>query len=162
MDLDEKIKAHLLSVWKEEKKLFSKGRECMFFLTDKHLIFITRTEAKTKWWKPAVQRQIMFLMKSDDIMLTHDGYAEKDLRVDLEDEKNEEYLIENVVDIRTEEKVWGSVLKLKIRDGDKEKNYQLSLVKDWVSYPIKDPVKFLKVNWTPIVEYIKRKQGNLN
>jgi hypothetical protein len=159
MDLDEKIKTHLLSVWKEEKKLFSKGKECMFFLTNKHIIFITKTEATTRWWKPAVQRQILTLMKSNNIMLTHDGYDEKDLRVDLENEKNEEYSFEDIVDVGTEEKVWGSVLKLKIRDKNKEKTFQLSIVKDWVSYPIKDPVKFLKVSWMPIVEYIKNNQG---
>ena len=58
MNSDEKIRAHLLSVWKEEKKLLSRGRECMFFVTDKHVIFIIKTEAKPKWWKAAVERQI--------------------------------------------------------------------------------------------------------
>jgi hypothetical protein len=159
MDVDEKIKAHLLSVWKEEKKLFSKGRECMFFLTTKHIIFITRTEAKMQWWKPAVQRQIITLMKTNDAMLTHDGYGEQNLKVDLENEKNEEFSLDDIVDVEAEEKVWGSILKLKIRNGDKERKFHLSVVKDWVSYPIKDPVKFLKVNWAPIVEYIKNNQG---
>jgi hypothetical protein len=155
MDSDEKIKTHLLSVWKEEKKLFSKGRECMFFLTNKHVIFVTRTEAKERWWKPAVQRQIITLMKSGDTILAHDGYDERNLEVDLENKKNEIYPLEDIVSAETEEKVWGSVLKLKIKADSKEKSLQLSIVKDWVSYPIKDPVKFLKVNWTPVVEYLK-------
>jgi hypothetical protein len=159
MDFDEKIKAHLLSVWKEEKKLFSKGRECMFFLTDNHIAFVTKTEAKMQWWKSAVQRQILTLMKSDSTMLIHDGYGEEDLKVDLENEKNEVYSIDDVISVEAEEKIWGSVLKLKIRDGEKEKKIQLSIVKDWVAYPIKDPVKFLKVDWKPVVEYIKSKQG---
>ncbi|HXV51334.1 MAG TPA: hypothetical protein VD689_04330 [Nitrosopumilaceae archaeon] len=159
MDPNEKIKAHLLSVWKEEKKLFSKGRECMFFLTDKHVIFITKTEAKVQWWKPAVQRQIITIMKSNDVMLTHDGYDEGNLKLDLENEKNEEYPLEDIVDAEAEEKVWGGVLKLKIRQGGKEKKIHLSIAKDWVAYPIRDPVKFLKVDWTPIVEYIKNNQG---
>jgi hypothetical protein len=159
MELDEKIKAHLLSVWKEEKKLFSRGRECMFFLTNKHVIFITKTEATTRWWKPAVQRQILTLMKSDDTMLIHDGYDEQDLEVDLENKKNEKYPLEDVISVEAEEKAWGSVLKLKIRQDGNEKKFHLSVVKDWVSYPVKDPVKFLKVNWTPIIEYIKNNQG---
>jgi hypothetical protein len=158
MDSDEKIRTHLLSVWKEEKKLFSRGRECMFFLTNKHLMFITKTEAKPRWWKSTVERQILTLMKSGDTILIHDGYGEKDLMLDLENEKNEEYSFEDVVNVETEEKTWGSVLKLKIRDADREKNFELSIVKDWVSYPIKDPVKFLKVDWKPIVEYIKNNQ----
>lgn len=158
MDSDEKIRTHLLSIWKEEKKLFSRGRECMFFLTNRHLMFITKTEAKPRWWKSTVERQILTLMKSGDTILIHDGYGEKDLMLDLENEKNEEYSFEDVVNVETEEKKWGSVLKLKIRDADKEKNFELSIVKDWVSYPIKDPVKFLKVDWKPIVEYIKNNQ----
>lgn len=158
MDSDEKIRTHLLSVWKEEKKLFSRGRECMFFLTNRHLMFITKTEAKPRWWKSTVERQILTLMKSGDTILIHDGYGEKDLMLDLENEKNEEYSFEDVVNVETEEKTWGSVLKLKIRDADREKNFELSIVKDWVSYPIKDPVKFLKVDWKPIVEYIKNNQ----
>jgi hypothetical protein len=98
-------------------------------------------------------------MKSDDTMLIHDGYDEQDLEVDLENEKNEKYPLEDVISAETEEKAWGSVLKLKIKHGSNEKKFHLSVVKDWVSYPVKDPVKFLKVNWMPIVEYIKNNQG---
>jgi hypothetical protein len=155
MDSNERIKTHLLSVWKQEKKLFSKGRECMFFLTNKRVIFVTRTEAKERWWKPAVQRQIITLMKSGDTIITHDGYDEKNLEVDLENEKNETYPLEDIISAEAEEKVWGSVLKLKIKDDSKERNLQLAIVKDWVSYPVKDPIKFLKVDWTPVVEYLK-------
>lgn len=157
MDSSEKIRAHLLSVWKEEKKLLSRGRECMFFVTDKHVIFITKTEAKPKWWKAAVERQILTLMKSNNTMLIHDGYDEKELVVDLQNDKNQEYLIGDITSVEAEEKAWGSVLKLKIKTDVKEKTLQLSIVKDWVTYPIKDPTKFLKVDWTPIVEYIKQR-----
>lgn len=160
MDSTEKIKVHLLSVWKEEKKFLTKGRECMFFATDKHLVFITKTEAKPKWWKAAVDRQLLTLMKDGNTMLTHDGYGEKDLLVDLENEKNEEYSLEDVVDVGSEEKIWGTVLTLKVKTDDKEKKFQLSIVKDWVSYPIKDPIKFLKVDWAPIVEYIKQRKSS--
>ncbi|MFY9301550.1 MAG: hypothetical protein WAO91_10225 [Candidatus Nitrosotenuis sp.] len=159
MDSAEKIKAHLLSVWKEEKKFLSKGRECMFFLTDEHVIFVTKTEAKPRWWKAAVERQLVALMKDDNTMITHDGYNEKELLVDLENEKNKEYSLADVIDVGTEEKVWGTIMTLKIRNGGKEKKIQLSIVRDWVTYPIKDPVKFLKVDWTPIVSYIKQKKG---
>lgn len=160
MESTEKIQAHLLSVWKEEKKLFSRGKECMFFVTDKHLMFVSKTEASPKWWKAAVQRQILTMMKSDNTMIIHDGYNEKQLVVDLENEKNEEYSYEEVISVDTQKKPWGTVLFLKIKIGDKEKTFQLSIVKDWVSYPIKDAVKFLTVDWTPIVEYIKQRITN--
>jgi hypothetical protein len=159
MDPAEKIKTHLLSVWKEEKKFLSRGRECMFFLTDRHVIFVTKTEAKPRWWKAAVERQLVTLMKDGNTMITHDGYDEKELLVDLENEKNQEYPLDDVIDVGTEEKVWGTIMTLKVRDGDKGKKIQLSIVRDWVTYPIKDPVKFLKVDWTPVISYIKQKKG---
>ncbi len=160
MDTTEKIKTHLLSVWKEEKKLLSRGKECMLFVTDKHLIFITKTEAKPKWWKAAVDRQLLTLMKDNNTVLTHDGYGEKELLLDLENDKNEEYSLDDIVDVGTEEKAWGTILALKIKTEDSEKKIQLSIVRDWVTYPIKDPTKFLRVDWTPIVAYIKQRNAD--
>src|SRR5574338_451251 len=159
MDSDEKIQAHLLSIWLGEKKLFSKSKECMFFLTNKHVMFVSKTEMTTNWWKPAVQRQIMMLMKNpEDTMLIHDGYSEKNLTLDLENDKNRVFTFEDIIDVSSEEKAWGTVLLLKIRDGEKERKFELSIVKDWVTYPVRDPVKFLKVNWGPIINYIKSKE----
>ncbi|HEY8110145.1 MAG TPA: hypothetical protein VIG05_04710 [Candidatus Nitrosotenuis sp.] len=158
MDSDEQIKSHLVSVWKIEKKLFSRGKECMFILTDKRLAFVSKTEAKSRWWSAAVERQVVTLLKSDDSMLTHDGYGVKELVQDLENKKNEEYGFADVISMEPEEKNWGSVLKLKLKRDGKEKNYQLSVVKDWVTYPVKDPVKFLKINWNPIVEFINKQR----
>jgi hypothetical protein len=154
MESDERIKAHLVSVWKVEKKLFSRGKECMFILTDRRLAFVSKTEAKSRWWSATVERQVVTLLKSDDPMLIHDGYDEKELVQDLENKKNEEYCFDDVISVEPEEKKWGSVLKLKLKKDGKEKNYELSVVKDWVTYPVKDPVKFLKINWNPVVEFI--------
>ena len=57
-----------------------------------------------------------------------------------------------------EEKTWGSVLQIKAIENGKEKNYEFSIVQDWVKYPIKDPTKYLSVNWKPCVEFIKSRQ----
>ncbi|HSA97903.1 MAG TPA: hypothetical protein VLF17_02365 [Candidatus Nitrosotenuis sp.] len=159
MESGEPIKAHLVSVWREEKKLFSRAKECMFILTDKRLAFVSKTEAKPRWWSSTVERQVITLSKSDNPMLTHDGYDEKELMIDLENKKNEQYGFDEVVSVETEEKNWGSVLKITLRKDNKEKKYQLSIVRDWVTYPVKDPVKFLKINWTPIVEFINEQRA---
>ena len=47
MESDEKIQAHILSVWREGKE-FVGGRslEGMLFLTNRHLMFIRKTESK--------------------------------------------------------------------------------------------------------------------
>lgn len=159
MGSDESIKAHLVSVWREEKKLFSRAKECMFILTDKRLAFVSKTEAKPRWWSATVERQVITLSKSDNPMLTHDGYDEKELMLDLENKKNEQYGFDDVISVESEEKNWGSILKIRLRKNNKEKKYQLTIVKDWVTYPVKDPVKFLKINWVPIVEFINRQRA---
>ena len=47
MEHDEKIQAHLVSVWRESKKFFSVGgREGMLVLTNKHLTYVHKTESK--------------------------------------------------------------------------------------------------------------------
>ena len=42
-------------------------------------------------------------------------------------------------------------------DGE-EKDYQFSIVLDWVKYPIKDPMKYLKVDWEPFIEFVKSRR----
>ena len=44
-----------------------------------------------------------------------------------------------------------------IVDG-KERKLQFSVVQDWVKYPLSAPTKFLKVDWSGLVKYIKDKQ----
>ena len=44
MDEDDKIHAHLVSVWRESKAFFSVGgKEGMLYLTDNQLVFVRRT-----------------------------------------------------------------------------------------------------------------------
>jgi len=97
MDSDEHILAHVVSVWRESKKFLSiGGREGMLILTDRHLMFIQKTEAKKKWWQAIVERQIVDLLKdkSKNLMTMQDGYTEKNLKIDLENEKIKRYLRE--------------------------------------------------------------------
>lgn len=158
MDLGEHIQTHLLSVWREEKKFLRRGAEGMLFLTEKHLMFVTKTQAKYKWWDPATLRQIRTLHKSKDTMIRHDGYGDEDLRQDLENKKNLEVSYDQILKADFEEKPWGSALKLEISFGGKTKKYHFSIVEGWVKYPLKDPLKFMRVDWAPIVDYIKSKQ----
>lgn len=161
MDSDERIIAHVVSVWRESKRFLSiGGREGMLILTDRRLVFVHRTEAKMKWWQAVVQRQIVNLLKdsSKNIMVTQDGYSEKDLKLDLENEKNIELSFDEITKISHKEELWGSALNLEYtKNGQKEK-FQFSVVQGWVKYPAKDPQKYLKVDWEPLVQYIKDHQ----
>ena len=159
MDLDERIQAHVVSAWRESKKLFSiRGTEGMLILTDKHLLFINKTEAKMRWWNAATQRQVLTFTRSKNIMIRHDGYDEEQLRIDLENKKNMEIKFDDILNITCENKVWGGVLNLEINRDEKTEKYQFSIVQDWVKYPAKDPTKYMKVDWEPFVQYIKDRQ----
>jgi len=159
MQPDETIQAHLVSVWRESKKFFSiGGKEGMLVLTDKHLMFVHKTESKMNWWKAITQRQVINFIKSKNTMIRHDGYNEKDLMDDLENEKNIELVFDEISSINYEEKVWGSTLQLEYEKDGKEEKFQYAIAQDWVKYPMKEPTKYMKVNWEPFVQYIKDRQ----
>lgn len=159
MEHGEKIQAHLVSVWREPKKFFSiGGREGMLVLTDKHLMFIHKTEAKMKWWQTIRQRQVINFLKSKNTMIRHDGYAENNLIEDIENEKNVELSFDDILNISHEEKEWGSILILEYEKEGKRQKHQYSIAQDWVKYPVKEPTKYMKVDWEPFIQYIKDRQ----
>ena len=111
MESEEKIQAHVLSVWKESRGLFGgKGKEGMLILTSKRLLFIKKTEAGIKWWGAVRTRQTVRLLQSKDVMVVEDGYGEEKLRADLENKKNQKINFDNILYIEAKEKVWGTVL----------------------------------------------------
>tara|TARA_B100001750_G_C15450683_1_gene568733 strand:+ start:895 stop:1386 length:492 start_codon:yes stop_codon:yes gene_type:complete len=159
MESEEKIQAHVLSVWKENRGFFSgKGKEGMLILTNKCLSFINKTEAGMKWWGAIRTRQVVRLLQFKDVMVVEDGYDEENLRDDLENKKNQRINFNNILRIEAKEKVWGSVLFLDVIEDGKEKQFQFSIVQDWVKYPLSAPTKFLKVDWSKFVKYIKEQQ----
>ena len=159
MELEERIQAHILSVWKESRGLFGgKGKEGMFILTNKRLLFIKKTEAGMRWWGAVRTRQTVRLLQSKDVTFIEDGYGEEKLKTDLENKKNQKIRFVIILYIEAKEKVWGSVLFLDIIEGGKEKKLQFSVVQDWVKYPISAPMKYLKVDWSGFVKYIQDKQ----
>ena len=159
MESEEKIQAHVLSVWREPREFFGgRGKEGMLILTNNRLVFVKKTEAGMKWWGAVRTRQIVRLLRSKDVMFTEDGYDEESLRIDAENKKNQEICFDDILNIGFEEKVWGSVLLLEILEGEKKKKYQFSIVQDWVKYPLSAPTKYMKVDWSGFVKYIKDKQ----
>ena len=159
MEPDEKIQAHLVSVWRESKKFFSiGGKEGMLVLTDRHLMFVHKTESKINWWKAITQRQVINFIKSKNTMIRHDGYNEKDLLNDLEDDRNTELPFDDISSIGFTEKDWGSSLQLEFNQDEKDEKFQYSIAQDWVKYPAKEPTKYMKVDWGPFVQYIKDRQ----
>ena len=163
MDFNEKIQAHVVSIWRESKKFLSiGGKEGMLVLTDKHLMFIHKTTGKMKWWQAVVKRQVITFMKSKSTMIRHDGYDEEILREDVKNKKNLELSFDDILQIDHEEKTWGSVINMEFEKNGKKEKYQFSVAQDWVKYPVKDPTKYMKVDWEPFVKYIKDRQKITN
>ena len=159
MQSDEKIQAHIVSVWREARKFFSiGGREGMLILTDKHLMFVHKTKVRKRWWQAIRQRQVIGFLRSKNTMIVHDGYTEENLKEDLENEKNTELSFDDILDIYYEQKAWGSVLFLEYNKDGKQEAYQYAVAQDWVTYPAKEPTKFMSVNWMPFVQFIKDRQ----
>ena len=159
MEEGEKIQAHILSVWKEPREFFSgRGAEIMLILTDKHLMFIKKTESKMRWWGANTQRQVVKFIQNKNVMIMIDGYTEEHLRIDLENKKNQEVSFNDILDIEMKEKVWGNILLLEVLEDGESKKYQFSVVQDWVKYPLKDPMKHMKVDWSGFIKYVKDKQ----
>ncbi len=159
MDSEEKIQAHVLSIWRERREFFGgRGREGMLILTNKRLMFVKKTEAGMRWWGAVRTRQIVRLLRSKDVMFTEDGYDEKSLEIDAENKSNQEIRFNNILDIGFEEKAWGSILLLEVLEDAKKKKYQFSIVQDWVKYPLSAPTKYMKVDWASFVKYIKDRQ----
>jgi len=159
VEFEEKIQAHVLSVWREPREFFGgRGKEGMLILTNNRLVFVKKTEAGMKWWGAVRTRQIVRLLRSKDVMFTEDGYNEESLRIDVENKKNQEIHFNDILYVGFEEKVWGSILFLEILEGDKQRKYQFSIVQDWVKYPLSAPTKYMKVDWSSFVKYIKDKQ----
>ena len=73
-----------------------------------------------------------------------------------------EIRFDDILKISSEEKAWGDVLNLEINEEGNKKKYQFSVVQDWVKYPIKDPQKYMKVDWSSLVQYIKDRQKITN
>ncbi|RNJ75737.1 MAG: hypothetical protein EB829_01245 [Nitrosopumilus sp. H8] len=162
MQTDERIQSHIVSVWREPKKFLSVGgREGMLILTDRHLMFVHKTAAKMNWWSAITRRQVVGFIRSKSTMIRHDGYGEKELMADLENVKNIEVGFDDILDVGYEDRVWGGVLLLEYeKDGRREK-YQYAVAQDWVKYPMKEPTKYMKVDWRPFVQYIKDRQKNI-
>ena len=112
------------------------------------------------WWKATVTRQVVTLHTNSNVMITHDGYDVEDLLTDLEEKSKYASVVSfnNILEIGYEEKQWGNLLKMIVVEDGEEKEYQYSIVRDWVQYPLKDPTSYLKVNWKPLIEFIESRR----
>jgi len=156
VDWDEQIKAHLVWIWSQEEGFMKRGKEGMLVVTDRRIAFITKTNMSYRVHDIHSLRQLKKFKEGGNMFKPLEGYGIKNLDDDLK-KSAENYAIpfNQILDITSEEKRWGTLLKIKINLGIKSKTYKFSIVKGWVKYPLKDPVEFQHVNWFPVINLFK-------
>jgi hypothetical protein len=101
-------------------------------------------------------RQFNRFKNKEEVFRPAEGYGIKELEKDLDKSPdNLEIPFRQIMDITSEEKRWGTLLKVKINLGDKSKLAKFSIVKGWVKYPAKDPLEFQRMDWTPLISMVK-------
>jgi hypothetical protein len=156
VDWDEQIKAHLFWVWGGEEGLFKRGKEGMLVVTDRRLAFIIKTDMTYKMHETHSIRQLKRFETGENIFRPAEGYTLEHLKKDLaKSYDNLQVPFRQILDAVSEEKDWGTLLKVKMNIGYKAKVFKFSIVKGWVKYPVKDPLEFQRMDWRPLIDLIK-------
>jgi len=149
---DEQIKAHLFWVWQEGEGFFKHGKECMLVITDRRIAAITKTDMTPRMHETHSLRQAKRFEAGENVFRPAEGYKLEHLERDLDKSPdNLEISFSQILDISSEEKDWGTMLKIKVNLGDKSKTHKFSIVKGWVKYPAKDPMGFQKMDWSHVI-----------
>ena len=128
----------------------------MLVATDKRIALITKTNMTYRVHEIHSLRQLKRFKEKENVFRPLEGYKLKDLENDInKSEENLEILFSQILDITSESKRWGTLLKVKVNLGDKSKTFKFSIVKGWVKYPAKDPIEFQHMNWKPLINLVK-------
>jgi hypothetical protein len=156
VDWDEEIKGHLFWVWGGEEGFFKRGKECMLVVTDRRLAFIIKTDMTYKMHETHSIRQLRRFEAGENVFRPAEGYHLEHLKKDLaKSPDNLQIPFGQILDVLSEEKDWGTRLKVKMNLGYKAKNFKFSIVKGWVKYPAKDPLEFQRMDWEPLISLVK-------
>lgn len=143
-------------VWGQKDGFIKRGIEGMMIITNRRIVFITKTNMTYKVHDAHSLKQLKRFKDGEDVFRPIYGYTIKDLVNDLAiSNKNLEIPYDKIVEILTEEKRWGTLLKVKFTSQDKLETYTFSVVKGWVKYPLKDPIEFQHVDWNPLIQISK-------
>ena len=123
MEWDEQIKAHLMWIWGGEDGFMKRKKEGMVVVTEKRLIFITKTNMSYRIHDVHSQRQLLRFKEKKNVFLPIEGYGITELKNDIEkSDKNTVFTFSEISDMYFLEKRWGTELKVKIYIENKQKN----------------------------------------
>jgi len=128
----------------------------MLVVTYRRLAFIFKTDMTFRMHDTHSRRQAKRFEARENVFRPAEGYKLEHLERDLDKSPdNLEVPFRQILDIASEEKNWGTVLKVKVNLGDKTNVKKFSIVKGWVKYPAKDPLGFQKMDWSPLVNLVR-------
>jgi hypothetical protein len=153
---DEEIKGHLFWVWGGEEGFFKRGKEGMLVVTDRRLAFIVKTDMTYRMHETHSLRQLKRFEAGENIFRPAEGYKLEHLKKDLaKSPDNLQIPFSQILDVISEEKDWGTLLKVKMNLGNKAKVLRFSIVKGWIKYPAKDPLEFQRMDWNPLINLVR-------
>jgi hypothetical protein len=128
----------------------------MLVVTDRRLAFIMKTDMTYKMHETHSIRQLKRFEAGENVFRPAEGYNLEHLKKDLaKSPDNLQIPFSQILDILSEEKDWGTRLKVKMNLGYKAKIFKFSIVKGWVKYPAKDPLGFQRMDWGPLISLVK-------
>ena len=84
LEWNEQIKAHLMWIWGGEDGFMKRKREGMLVVTEKNLIFITKTNMSYRIHSVHSERQLLRFKENKNVFLPIEGYGITELRNDVE------------------------------------------------------------------------------
>lgn len=155
VESNEKIISALFSVATSQGGFFSRSRECILCLTNKRLAVIYNTEMKPTKWQRAVEEQKNAFKKGSIDTIRSVYYTIEDLNTDLDSDANLNIPLSNIIDAKIEEKRWAPELKIIFKEVKKHtRSLNFALVRNWIRYPLPDPIEYEKPNWKPFIDAI--------
>lgn len=83
LEWNEQIKAHLMWIWGGEDGFMKRKKEGMLVVTERNLIFITKTNMSYRIHEVHSQRQLLRFKENKDVFLPLEGYGITELRLSL-------------------------------------------------------------------------------
>ena len=113
LEWNEQIKAHLMWIWGGEDGFMKRKKEGMLVVTERNLIFITKTNMSYRIHDVHSRRQLLRFKENKDVFLPLEGYGITELRNDIEkSDQNIVFTFPQISEMYFLEKRWGSELKV--------------------------------------------------
>jgi len=152
IESDELIVASLPKVWANQLGLsgfFSKSKEGILVLTNKKIIFVPK-------WIFVSPRDRENYFGGNEVKITRmHGYSESELDEDISEQPKSFIIpLESIVNVENVEMRKANFLRITFRLDGRKKVYDFGIAKAVTSYPVRQVLQYLSIDWSPWVRVI--------